>query len=147
MSEYETNLLNKIKESREKVETLKRAKAEQREAERDLKAITNPNFSMSKLSRLVLTADEPFFMAPMHSFDLSWDMLIHSPKIVTNGKTRYTHLVCPDVFARNTCEHCKTYEKMLEESPKTAWEYDARHVKVMVMFVFNALGEKRSFTG
>jgi len=147
MTDYENNLMKKIEEKRRQLESIRKSKQEQRDAEKEEKAITNPNFSMHKLGRLILSADENFYMAPLHSYDLAWDMLVHTHKVKSNGKDKLAHTICTDQFEDGSCELCKTYEKLLESNSKNAWEFNSRHVKAMVMYIYNTIGSKRTFTG
>lgn len=153
MSSYEENLNKKLQERRKQLEDAKQSKILEKQAEREKRALTNPELSMHKLKRLVLSEDELFFVLPMHDYELGWDVLVHTHKTTgDNGKDKYSHIMCTDPLVEDSCQWCKLAMKEMapkeDGGEKRAFsQYDPRHLKSFVMYVFNKVGAKRTFTG
>lgn len=148
--EQSYGLLNRDKTNKKLEELKKKAQAKkdeankEKEAKREKDALTNPTFSMHSLKRLIIGADETYFTQPMHAYELASEMLIH-PKVKNEkGEEKYAHVFCIDILTMDTdlasehqCQHCK----------HEGYQFEPKPVLGKVDYVYNTIGDKRSFTG
>ena len=129
---YQDNLQAKRQAQLEKIQANKKAAEVKKEEDRETKNLTNPNFSMHKLKRAVISYDQIQYCLPMHSYKLSWSTLVHSHK---NERGWTVHINCTDLYRMGSCEFCKM----------TGYQYEPKEIRMGIFYVFNTIGEKRSF--